>query len=129
MARVLSGELTFIVLDIINRLDFIDYGVLVSHTQVYFDRENFEIVVVSPYYFKYVSRGGQSLVSDFLTDPRFSAFLSAAYKTYTNTFFDRMLSGLGVKNLIAPTPTLVIVDTMDYDELKSIRQGLTPRHS
>lgn len=129
MARELNSFLTFLVLDIINRRDFIDYGILTSHTQIFFDRTNFDVVIVSPYYFQYVSRNGDSLLDDFMNDPRFNQWINETYQEVIYEQFNNILGSGGAFDFIPVMPEIVLVETMDYDELKQRRKGITPRHS
>lgn len=127
MARMEDAFLTQIIIDIINRRDFIDYGILVSHTQVFFDEEYFEVVIVSPYYFKYVQRHGARLLDDFLNDTRFMQFINFMYQEITKKRFDRIMIGDGFFDLIPIEPEIVLVETMTPDSVKSMTKNMESR--
>ena len=128
MARVFDSYLQHIVIDIINKRDFIDYGILLENTQVFFDREEFDIVIVSPYYFQYVSRNGVSLLDQFMQDPRFALFVNEMYFEITQEKFENLIGEGSMFDIFVPLePEIVLIETMSPSSVKNEQKGMTSR--
>lgn len=124
-----SPFLTRLILDIINRRDFNDYGILASNTQVFVDNEFMDITIVSPYYFEYVKKNGLSLLDDFMTDPLFTEFVNEWYQTRIEQLFNDFVadSSILIADLLPTQPEIVLVDNLNEQQVKEMRRSLYSR--
>src|SRR5690554_1542853 len=116
---VLSKLLT----NIINTFDFIDYGILIGNTDVYFDIDDFNVIIRSTPYFEYVARGGVELLDLFMTDGIFLVYIQEKYSEVTNNFFLRQINqGGNLMSLEMPLPKITIMTDMTDETVKALRR-------
>lgn len=116
---VLSKLLT----NIINTFDFIDYGILIGNTDVYFDIDDFNVIIRSTPYFEYVARGGVELLDLFMTDGIFLTYIQDKYREVTDRYFLRQINqGGNLLSLDMPLPKITIMTDMSNDTVKALRR-------
>ena len=110
--------------NIINTYDFIDYGVLISNTDVYFDVDDFNVIIRSTPYFEYVARGGVELLDLFMTDGIFLVYIQEKYKIVTEKYMEKLRQLGSVLSSTMPLPKLTIMTDMTDDSVKAFRKNV-----
>lgn len=118
---VLSKLLT----NIINTYDFIDWGILSANTDVYFDADDFNIIIRSTPYFEYVARGGVELLDLFMTDGVFLMYVQDKYREVTDSYFLRQINqGGNLLSLDMPLPKITIMTDLTDETIKALRRNV-----
>jgi len=117
--------------NIINTYDFIDFGVLIANTEVYFDRDDLNVIIVSTPYFEYVSRGGIELLDLFMTDGIFLTYIQEKYSDMAKDFTNMIGTGEDLLSFKFPLPKITIMTDMTNDGVKALRRKVEGggRHS
>lgn len=110
--------------NIVNTYDFIDYGVLISNTDVYFDVDDFNVIIRSTPYFEYVARGGVELLDLFMTDGIFLVYIQEKYKIVTEKYMDKLRYFGELLVMDMPLPKLTIMTDMTDDSVKALRKNV-----
>lgn len=117
--------------NIINTYDFIDFGVLIANTEVYFDKDDLNVIIVSTPYFEYVSRGGIELLDLFMTDGIFLTYMQEKYNDMARDFTNMIGTGEDLLSFNFPLPKLTITTEMTNEGVKALRRRVEGggRHS
>ena len=110
--------------NIINTYDFIDYGVLISNTDVYFDVDDFNVIIRSTPYFEYVARGGVELLDLFMTDGIFLTYIQEKYKIVTEKYMEKLRYFGELLVMDMPLPKLTIMTDMSDESVKAFRSNV-----
>jgi hypothetical protein len=125
--RVLSKLLR----NIINTYDFIDFGVLIANTEVYFDNKDLNVIIVSTPYFEYVARGGIELLDLFMTDGIFLTYVQEKYNEMAQEFTNMIGTGQDLLSFKFPLPKVTIMTEITNEGVKALRRKVEGggRHS
>ena len=117
--------------NIINTYDFIDFGVLIANTEVFFDKEDLNVIIVSTPYFEYVARGGIELLDLFMTDGIFLTYIQKEYNDKAKEFTNLIGTGSDLLSFNFPLPKVTIMTEMTNEGVKALRRKVEGggRHS
>lgn len=117
--------------NIINTYDFIDFGVMVANTDVYFDYDDLNVIIRSTPYFEYVARGGIELLDLFMTDGIFLTYMQYKYNDKAKDFTNMIGAGQDLLSFKFPLPKVTIMTEMTNEGVKALRRKVEGggRHS
>lgn len=123
--------LTRVLLNMMNVYDFIDYNVMATNTEVYFDKDDFNVIIVSTPYFEHVKRGGIKLEDLFTTDSIFLEYIQKNMQKQTVDKFQEAIRKGDYHNFQIKTPKVTIIEGMTMNDVydKQIESGRPGAHS